>query len=400
MKVLLAHNHYRSSAPSGEDSVFHNECELLRAKGIEVTVFERFNDRIDVTTFSERVRVALNGAWSRQVYDDITRLLREVRPDIMHFHNTFPLISASGYAACQDNGVPVVQTLHNYRFICPGALLLRDGNPCEDCVGKTLLPALIHRCYRGSLAATAAQVWTITRNRLQGAHQNLVNRYIALSHFSVKRFVAGGLPEGRIEVKPNFLLDEDSIAGNGAGGYAVYVGRLSEEKGVRTLLDAWTKVNQLPLKILGDGPLRGELQNLARLNRLNIEFCGYKSHREVMDILSEATLQIVPSEWYEGFPMVILEAYRSGVPVVASRIGALEEIVLENETGIKFEPGNASDLAAKVNSLYARPERLRLMRRNAKEVFYQNYTAERNFSQLMRIYQHATEDFQACRAAV
>lgn len=396
MHILLAHDYYRSSAPSGEDGVFNNEVELLRRHGIKVTVYERHNDDIDESSLVKRVRLALDGAWSKDSYDALKRLIQQVRPDITHFHNTFPLISPSAYAASQDAGVPVVQTLHNYRLICPGALLMRDGRPCEDCVGTNLLPALRHRCYRGSLAATGAQVWTIASNRWRGTYRNRVNRYIALSQFAVARLVAGGLPAARIEVKPNFLSDAPS-PGEGGGGYAIYMGRLTVEKGVRTLIKAWKSVRNLRLKVLGDGALRGELEEQVRSDGSAVEFLGFRSRSEILTLAAKAEAVVIPSECYEGFPMAILEAYACGTPVVVARIGSLDEIVSDNRTGVKFEAGNAIDLAAKVNALCLDRDRLVLMRRNARADFEENYTAENNFRRLMTIYQHAIEDFASCR---
>lgn len=392
MKVLLAHNYYRSSAPSGEDAVFRNERALLEKKGIEVILFERFNDDIDDSTLSRRLGVAMDCAWSRATYEEISALIRKVRPDIAHFHNTFPLISPSAYAACQASGVPVVQTLHNYRLICAGALLQRDGHTCEDCVGTTLLPALRHRCYRGSLSATGAVVWMLARNRWRGTYKTLVNRYIALTKFAAGRLIAGGLPRERMTVKPNFLPDVP-VPGTGGGGYAVYVGRLSEEKGVRTLLAAWKWVTGLPLKILGDGPLRQELARLAEQENLPVEFLGFCGREEILQLVGRAELQILPAEWYEGFPMVVLEAYACGTPLVASRIGSVDEIIEEGETGVKFEPGNALDLAEKVNLLWAKQSRLTSLRHKARQLFDENYTADKNYSELMAIYHRAIDDF-------
>src|SRR6266581_4675058 len=200
MRILLAHDHYRSSAPSGEDAVFRNEHALLTSKGFDVIPFERYNDHIDASTLKKRIQIGLEGAWSQRTYTDLAAVVRRTRPDVAHFHNTFPLISPSAYAACQDNAVPVVQTLHNYRLICAGALLMREGRPCEDCVGTSLVPAIRHRCYRGSLPATAAVVWMLARNRWRGIYRSSVNRYIALTEFAASRLVAGGLPADRIEV--------------------------------------------------------------------------------------------------------------------------------------------------------------------------------------------------------
>jgi len=392
MRIVLAHDHYRSTAPSGEDAVFRNERALLEKNQNEVIAFERFNDDIDDARLRNRLRVALDGAWSKSTYEELSDLVRTTRPDLVHFHNTFPLISPSAYAACQDNGVPVVQTLHNYRLVCAGALLTRNGQPCEDCVGTSLLPALRHRCYRGSLPATGAVVWMLASNRRRGVYQRLVNRYIALTEFAASRLIAGGLPSCRMEIKPNFLPDAP-LAGRGDGNYAIYVGRLSEEKGIRTLLEAWKRINGFPLKILGDGPLRGELEQQARRSALAIEFLGTRPREEVLDMVAAAEIQIVPSEWYEGFPMVVLEAYACGTPVLGSRIGSLDEIIVEGESGGKFEPQNPDDLVNRLNMLRADRSRLLAMRRGARALFEEKYTADRNYSKLLEIYDRARADF-------
>lgn len=396
MKVLLAHDYYRSSAPSGEDAVFRNERVLLESKGIEVILFERFNDDIDDSTFGKRLGVALDGAWSKKIYRDLTEVIRREQPDVAHFHNTFPLISPSAYAACHDNGVPVVQTLHNYRFICPGALLMRDGKPCEDCIGTTLLPALRYRCYRGSLTATGALVWTIASNRWRGTYRNRVNRYIALTQFAAEKMIAGGLPENRMEVKPNFLPDAPAV-GIGGGGFALYAGRLSVEKGIQTLVNAWKNIKGLQLKVLGDGVLREQLVAQVRRDGSGVEFLGFRPRQDILSLAAEAEMMVIPSECYEGFPMAVLEAYACGTPVVASRIGSLDEIVQEGETGMKFEAGNADDLVSKVNALHTDKALLMEMRHNARAVFDQNYTAEMNYSNVMGIYQRAIEDFDLSR---
>ncbi len=391
MRVLLAHNFYRSGAPSGEDIVYRNERSMLEAGGVEVIPFERYNDDIDDSTFARRVSLALEVAWSRRTCGELSALLRKSRPDVAHFHNTFPLITPSAYAACRDLGVPVVQTLHNYRLVCPGALLLRDGRPCEDCIGTSLLPALLHRCYRHSLAATGAQVWTLLRNRLNGTYRNLVDRYIALTRFAASRLAAGGLPPGRIEVKPNFL-PVSPPAGKGGGGYAAYAGRLSEEKGVRTLLAAWRRLPGFPLRILGEGPLLAELELQAREEGLSMSFRGHCSKEELLDIVGRAEFLVVPSICYEGFPMALVEAYACGTPVVASRIGSLDELVEEGVTGMKFEPGNPLDLAAKVGLLRKDRGRLAAFRNEGRKAFEARYTAGKNLPALLGIYEKAIDD--------
>jgi glycosyltransferase involved in cell wall biosynthesis len=232
----------------------------------------------------------------------------------------------------------------------------------------------------------------LASNRWRGVYRRLVNRYIALTEFAASRFVAGGLPSRRIEVKPNFLPDPPNI-GRGDGNYAIYVGRLGEEKGVRTLLDAWKRINGFPLKILGDGPLRSELEQEARRSALAVEFLGFRPREEVLELVAGAEVQIVPSECYEGFPMVVLEAYACGTPVLASRIGSLDEIVVEGESGEKFEAGNSGDLINRLNMLRLDRPRLRAMRRGARTLFQEKYTADRNYSKLLEIYDQARADF-------
>lgn len=386
MRVLLAHNFYRSSAPSGEDSVFQNEKALLSDNGIDVVAYEMFNDKIDTLSFAQRARLALNTAWSNDTYDAVSHLIKQTKPDIAHFHNTFPQISPSAYAACRDSGVPVIQTLHNFRLICPGGLLMRDGRPCEDCVGTSLIPAMRHRCYRGSLPATGAVVWMLLRNRWHGTYQTLVNQYIALTEFAASRLIAGGFPKDSISVKPNSVTGV-STPGMGDGGYVVYVGRLSKEKGVRTLLSAWKHLRGVPLKIIGDGVLKPELEDITSHDGLPVEFLGFRSQSDVFKYIGRAEFVVVPSECYETFGMAIIEAYACGTPVIASRIGSLNEIVEEGVTGVKFDPCNPQDLAEKVQMLWDNSERRKCMRETVRKTFENKYSAEKNFQALMSIYE-------------
>jgi glycosyltransferase involved in cell wall biosynthesis len=393
MRILLGHNAYRSGAPSGEDAVFRNERVLLESKGHEVVCYERFNDTIDESGLSRKIKLALSGAWSPESYAEVSRIIAQCKPDIAHFHNTFPLISPSAYGACQDHGVPVVQTLHNYRLICPGALLQREGKPCEDCVGRSLLPALIHRCYRHSLPATGALVWMLARNRWHRTYQTLVNRYIALTRFSADRLIAGGLPGERIMVKPNFIPSTPE-PGRGAGYYAAYVGRLSSEKGVHTLLEAWAGMGDFPLKIVGSGDLQDDLVKIAEDRGLPVEFLGLKSRDEVLGIIGQAKFIVIPSEWYEGFPMVALEAYACGTPIVASRIGSLAEIVKDGKTGLTFRPADAADLYEKMSFLLGNPDMLKEYRTHARALFETDFNEDRNYEMLMEVYRTAIGDFR------
>ena len=388
MKILLGHCFYRSSAPSGEDAVYRNERSLLEGHDIKVIPFERYNDDIDDSDVLSRIHLALSTSWSQQSYKAISDIIRHEQPDIAHFHNTFPQMSPSVYAACKKYNVPVIQTLHNYRLICPGALLQRNGHPCEDCVGINLLPALRHRCYRDSLAATGALTSMLIYNRIRGSYQSNVDSYIALTDFAASRLRAGGLPEDKIHVKPNFLPDPPE-PGLGQGGYAVYVGRLSPEKGILTLIKAWAALKDIPLKILGDGPLMNQLTEIARSDSLPVEFLGSVHRARVIETVRDAALQIVPSECYEGFPMVVLEAYACGTPLLASRIGSLDEIVLDGITGLKFTAGDPEDLTNTIQSLWTDKEKLCSYRANARRQFDDNYTAQANLHELLAIYEKA-----------
>jgi glycosyltransferase involved in cell wall biosynthesis len=392
MNILLSHCHYRSSAPSGEDAVYRNERALLERHGHTITPLELFNDDIDDSTLARKISVARETVWSQSSYDAVAKLIRTCKPDVAHFHNTFPQLSPSVYAACQDNGVPVVQTLHNYRFVCANGLLLRDGKPCEDCLTGGVFNALRHRCYRNSLPATSALVWMQVSHRRSGTYQNQVNRYIVSAQFPMPRLIQGGLPQHRLMVKPNFLPDPPAYGGE-RGNYAVFVGRLTEEKGVRTLVNAWKHLSGIPLKILGDGALRPELEQIVREHKLNIEFLGFQTREQVLSIVAKAALQIIPSECYEGFPMAMLEAYASGTPVLASRIGSLDELVEENVTGRKFAAGNAEDLARIARQMIDNDSQLIKMGRHAREIYLEKYSAERNYDMLMEIYQEAINDF-------
>lgn len=384
MKLLLAHEFYRSSAPSGEDAVFMNERAMLEKSGIEVVTHEIHNDDIDDSSLAKRIGLGINTIWSRKSYKSFIQLIDTHKPDIVHVHNTFPLFSPSIYKACRDKNVPVVQTLHNFRLICPGALLQRNNSPCEDCIGGSLLSSIRHACYRDSVLATLPLTGMIAYNRFNNNY-NQVDQYIALTEFAASRLIAAGLPKDRVTVKPNFLPSPPK-PGASKSEYAVYVGRISDEKGVRTMINAWSELKHIPLQVLGDGPLRVELEQYCKSKDLPVTFHGPVSRDSVIDIVSNAAFQIIPSEWYEGFPMVVLEAFATSTPVLASKIGSLNEIIVEGENGLKFEAGNSSDLAEKAKQLWQSPDLLKKMGVSARKNFDEKYTEEKNIHYLKNIY--------------
>jgi glycosyltransferase involved in cell wall biosynthesis len=383
VRILLIHNRYQSSSPSGEDVAFDNERALLTAAGHDVQTYIRAND--DLRSPFERAVAGAALFWSPRSYDDIASIIRGSRPDIAHFHNTFPQISISGYAACRDAGVPVVQTLHNYRLVCPSGLLLRDARPCEDCVGRLPLPAIRHRCYRGSLTPTALLATMLTINHASGAYYHDVDRYICLTEFARQRFIRGGLPAHKLVIKPNTLAAPPA-AGDGSGGYALFVGRLGPEKGVGTLLRAWQDIRDLPLRVAGDGPLRTELEQQARASGAPVQFLGILPRSEIFELMRAATLLVIPSECYEGFPVTALEAMACGTPMVVSALGALDEILAAPAQCLKFPPGDAPALRECVRRLLAQPALLADMRARNRAIFDARYAPVHAARALARIY--------------
>ncbi len=381
MHILKVHNYYQIRG--GEDETIEAEVRLLQQMGHKVEVYKDTNDRVATLGAG---RMAINTIWSGEAYTTLKRRFGQQTYNVMHVDNFFPLMSPSIYYAAKDAGVPVVQTLHNYRLLCPNALFFRDGQICEDCLGKSIpLPGVQHGCYRESKAASGVVATMLTVHRLLNTWTKMVDRYIALTEFARQKFIQGGLPAEKIVVKPHFISPDPGI-GSGEGGYALYVGRLSVEKGLDTLLEAWEQLGgKIPLKIIGDGQLRDRVAEVV--NKLpNVEWLGRKPIEEVYALMGEATVLIFPSKWYETFGRVAIEAFAKGTPVIASNIGAIAELVDPGRTGLHFRPGDPQDLAQKMEWVLSHPAELAEMRREARAEFEAKYTAEKNYRQLMEIY--------------
>jgi len=359
---------------------------MLRRYGDEVIECFDHNDRIPQMS---RLRLAINTIWSYDSHKRVSRVIEREHPEITHFHNTFPLISPSAYYACKAAGVPVVQTLHNYRPLCPNAVLHRDNRPCEDCVSRLVpWPSLLHSCYRDDRAATGVIVGMLCVHRLLKTWSRMIDLFIAITEFGRQKFIAGGFPAERIVVKPNFV-DPDPGVGTHLGGFALYAGRLSPEKGIDTLLSAWEKLGpRIPLKILGTGPLEGKVQEHIR--RLpGVEHLSHRSLTAVYEVMKDAYVLVFPSTQYETFGRVAVEAFATGLPVIASRRGTMAELIDHGRTGLLFDPGNADDLADTVQYLFAHREEATHMRIMARQEYLQKYTAAANYENLMGIYRLA-----------
>jgi len=385
-RILSVHNHYRQ--PGGEDQAFTAEASLLRENGHPVSLYEEQNDRI-----GNGLLTGVSVVWNQNSYRKLQALVRRNDIGLVHFHNTFPLVSPSAYYAVRKPGVAVVQTLHNYRLLCPSATLYRSGAVCEECIERRSHgPAVVHNCYRGSRLATAAVATMLGVHRAAGTWSRAVDIYIALSEFARGKFIQGGIPIDRIAVKPNFVTPDPGI-GEGAGDYALFVGRLAPEKGIETLARAWQNLQDIPLKVVGDGPLsRGSWPPGTTL-------MGHQPRDRVLALMRAARVLVFPSLWYECAPMTILEASACGLPVIASDLGSLPEFVTDHRTGLLFRPGDSTDLATKVRWAFQHPEQLREMRAEARREYESKYTAERNYRMLSAIYDLAIDSTRVRRGA-
>jgi len=383
VNVLVAHNFYQ--VRGGEDQIFEDVATLLDAGGHRVSRFAVHNDDLAGTG---KLAMAKMTVWNGSLAKRIREIVRRDKIELVHFINTFPQISPAAYYAARRAGAAVVQEVQNFRLSCPAALFLRDGKVCEDCLGKAIpWPAVRHGCYRGSRSATAVVSSMLVTHRLLGTYRKSVDAYIATTAFGKAKLVEAGLPDAKTFIKPNFV-SPDPGPGAGNGGYALFVGRLSKEKGIDVLLRAWEQNIGVPLKILGDGPMADQVKAAAA--RLpNVEWLGRKPVDEVMQIMGDASCLIFPSVWYEGLPKTIIESLAKGTPIIASKIGAMIELIDHAKTGLHVTPGDSDSLAQAVLSLFAYPDTMRAMRVAAREAFLDRYTADENNRQLIRIYEQA-----------
>lgn len=409
IKILLVHNFYQQSG--GEDTVLESELQIL-SKRNESDLLTISNN--EIKTFFLHLKVATNSHYSSISRKNISLKLSQRNYDVVHVHNFFPILTPSIYDACIEASVPVVQTLHNFRTICPGALLLRNGKVCEKCITGNPYQAMFYRCYRNSILGSLSVARMVAYHRKRKTWKDKVNRFIALTDFAKSKFVEAGFPDQKIIVKPNFYNYSSEVRGqraennlqNTAGRSqisevkslgtekrkgALFVGRLSPEKGVETMLSAWTSL-YIPLRIAGDGPL---LDYYCTNRPATVNFLGRLSGEQVSHEMKQASFLIMPSQWYEGFPMVLVEAFAHDLPVIASRLGSMAEIVQDGVTGLHFEPGNPEDLADKVRWMDSHPEECRRMGENAYQEYLAKYTPEKNYKMLIDIYEQAIEEKKA-----
>jgi glycosyltransferase involved in cell wall biosynthesis len=391
MNVLMVHNSYRHFG--GEDVSTQSEIDLLTRNHHAVTTLLRSNDDIvEAAGFVMRARLAISTLWNESAKRLVAAEVLSTNADVMHVQNFFPLFSPAIHSGARAAGAATVQHLRNYRLMCFNGFV-RDNSICELCLGKAPLAGVRYKCYRGSRSASTVFAAMLLLHRTLGTWDRDVDAFVVNTEFSRAKFVEAGLPRERLHVKPNFLMGDPGSTDPALGRFVAYVGRLEQKKGVITLLDAWRHLKGIPLKIIGDGPMLSELTDRVDGSPLasDVQFLGRLEHARVLHVLSEAGLLVMPSEWYETFGRTMMEAFALGIPVVASRMGAMEEVVDPERTGWHFNPGDPTDLAATIEAAWNDTSERRRRGREARAEFEEKYTADTNYTRLMEIYEHALE---------
>jgi glycosyltransferase involved in cell wall biosynthesis len=375
MRILVAHNAYLYRG--GEDTVVEAEIALLRRHGHEVVLYRRDNAELDALPLWQ---AAMDSIWSKRTVMEAGRLLASFRPHLIHAHNTFPLISPSLYGIADELGIPVVQTLHNFRLLCPQAMLMRNGRYCDDCVGRWPWRAVLHRCYRGSLAQSAVSAGMVSGHRMLGTWRDRVCRYIVLNQMCREIFIRGGLPPEKLSIKPNFVEAND-VPGEHKRRGGLFIGRLAAEKGLLTLAQAIRQKPVTRIAVCGSGPLRAFVEQSEWL-----DYIGYEQGEALRTRIRNAEFLVMPSTGIESFGLAAIEAFACGTPVIASRHGGLREIVEHGHNGLLVTPGNADELAEAIAYAVSNPIQMRRMGLEAYQTYLARYTPERNYSTLMAIY--------------
>jgi glycosyltransferase involved in cell wall biosynthesis len=375
MRILVAHNAYLYRG--GEDTVVEAEIALLRRHGHEVVLYRRDNAELDALPLWQ---AAMDSVWSKRTVMEAGRLLASFRPHLIHAHNTFPLISPSLYGIADELGIPVVQTLHNFRLLCPQAMLMRNGRYCDDCVGRWPWRAVLHRCYRGSLAQSAVSAGMVSGHRMLGTWRDRVCRYIVLNQMCREIFIRGGLPPEKLSIKPNFVEAND-VPGEHKRRGGLFIGRLAAEKGLLTLAQAIRQTPVTRIAVCGSGPLQAFVEQSEWL-----DYIGYEQGEALRTRIRNAEFLVMPSTGIESFGLAAIEAFACGTPVIASRHGGLREIVEHGHNGLLVTPGNADELAEAIAYAVSNPIQMRRMGLEAYQTYLARYTPERNYSTLMAIY--------------
>ncbi|MEW8027998.1 MAG: glycosyltransferase family 4 protein [Candidatus Thiodiazotropha sp.] len=377
-KILLVHNRYQQQG--GEDSVVDEEMKMLEAHGHNVKLYTRNNTDID---HLDRTLLFVSAIWSKRTIRDLEQIISVEKPDIIHIHNTFPLISPSVYWVAKKHNIPTIQTIHNFRLSCIQAMYIRNMKVCEDCLKKGPWRGAIRKCYRGSILASVSSAMIIQFHRIIGTYQNKIDTYIALNEFCKQKLIEMGLPKDKIKIKPNFVTLEHAKR-QIRDGNPLYVGRLSEEKGISVLANSIKSIPNQVFDIVGDGPDKKILQRLS-----NVRLLGKMDQAGVYRLMQKTPFLIMPSVWYENMPRTLVESYGNATPIIASRIGALGELITHMRTGLLFECGSVDDLSDSILWALQNPDEMNKMGYEAHTDFIMKYTDKVNYRLLMEIYNNA-----------
>jgi glycosyltransferase involved in cell wall biosynthesis len=387
LKVLFVHNHYQLR--SGEAQVFEHDRQAAQLAGHELISYTRDNRELEDYGPLQRLTLAARTTWAWDTQRALSRLIERERPAIAHFVNTLPLVSPAAFWTCRRHALPVVYNVQNYRLACPAATLLRDGAICTECPEHGLSRSVIHACYRGSRAASLAVAVATQVHRSLGTFAHAVDRFVVPSSFMARTLIQhAGLDPHKLVVKPN-SVGPDPGPQPACGDYLLFAGRLTLEKGILTLLDAYSDLTAAPpLRVVGDGPLRAQLEARVATDPClaSVELVGAVTHPEAVAQIRGARALIVPSQWYEGVPLSLLEAFACAVPVITARIGSLAELVKERENGLLFEPGDASALRDTLRELLDRPHLASELGARGRETYLAQHTLEHNARALTAIY--------------
>jgi glycosyltransferase involved in cell wall biosynthesis len=384
MKILIIHNYYKTYG--GEDQVVENQVKLFTEKGLSCVTYFRHNNEIDSFSKVQKLSLLKEAYASKRTVHDIERLIKVHKPDVAHVHNVYPLISPVVYSVLKRYGIPIVQSVHNYKFLCANSLMYNKNRICEKClIRKSYYPCFSNKCYHDDYLQSIWYADVLTRAYKKGWF-NHIDRFIVFHEFMRQKMREKGFEESKLAIWPNFTYSNPAGGDEKQGDYFLFMGRLSEEKGISTLIKAFNRVSEIKLHIMGDGPMREEVLAFAESSCKNVKYLGFKSGQQKLNIMRNAKAIIVASEWYENFPTVILESFSLGTPVIASKIGGIPYMVKDGVNGLLFEPGDPDGLLGKMLQINENEQLYLKLSHNALRSYNEQYAPERYFEGICKIY--------------
>ena len=391
MKILVVHNLHRSGSASGDDQVFKSETKLLQQKGIEVIPYTVINDKFDQAGPIGKIMMTLGMMWSLENYKKIEEIIEREKPDMMHVHTFFPLLSPSVLYAAKKNNVKVVATLHDTRFICPCATSLRNGKICNLCGDGNYFRMVKYGCFKNSRIMSLAVAAIFKYHRIRKSFYKQIDKYICLNDEQIQLLKEIGFEENKIVKKYNFVRDAGCSTVEIPDKYkipdrfVVFYGRIGEEKGIKILQNVWDNIEDIPLVVMGGGPLEQEFEVWAE-KKSNIFYLGYVPHEICMTIAGKAEFALMPSIWYEGCSMVAIETESLGIPLITTDIGFFKEAIQNGINGMKIPLEDEQGFREAVIDFWKNPQKVKKMGENARSDYEQKYVPETNMKQLFEIY--------------